>query len=66
MYVDITNSKDIFVNSNSDKYLLLAEKYGGDILGLNKEEQDFIIFSIIEPEVINEISKINNKNIDLI
>lgn len=64
LYLEFT-SNELFVDSSDEKYLLLAEKYGEDILGLNKDEQEFIILSIIEPEIIKELNKINNRTIDL-
>lgn len=64
MYVEYTKN-ELFVNSDSDKYLFLAKKYGDDILGLTKEDQEFVILTIIEPAVIKVINRINKINIDL-
>lgn len=66
MYLDYDErNNQIFVDSDDPKKMFLIDKYGPDILGLTKEDQDFIIFSIIEPEIIKELNKINNRKIDL-
>ena len=47
---------EIKVKSYSSKTIQLTEKYGNSILEFTNQELEYIILSIIEPEIINRIN----------
>lgn len=63
MYVEIKNWL-ITASSTDGKTPSLIEKYGQGILGFTEQEQDIIIFSIIEPKIQKILNSLEG-NIDL-
>lgn len=63
MFIKVIGN-ELIVGATDPKTTQLISKYGVDILGLTKQEQEILIYSIIEPEIEKEIQKLPTINLE--